>query len=69
MSEIQRALTAAADRFSAAWRRLAWLGECDQHGSAEFHRVFWEWTIMARPANVEAFIKERANKPAQNPTG
>lgn len=47
--------------FYAAYGRLSRRGLCDSPGGAECSRVLREWTAAGRPADVESFIRRRAN--------
>jgi hypothetical protein len=48
-------------RFQETWERLAEQGKCDGFGGMEYRRVRKEWAAAGKPADVEAFIIERAN--------
>jgi hypothetical protein len=47
--------------FDAAWDRLSILGKCDDRGGQEYQRVKEEWLASQRPADIWAFILDRAN--------
>jgi hypothetical protein len=47
--------------FRFVWARLAGQSFCDVLGGREFRRVYVEWRRAGKPANLTAFIMERAN--------
>jgi hypothetical protein len=50
--------------FLAAYTETAAAGQSDALGSIECERVFQEWRKAGRPADILAFIREAANRPA-----
>lgn len=49
-------------RFYREYARLAKAGLCDEPGGAECYRVWAEWIEEGFPADVEAFIRNHANR-------
>ena len=54
-------MDSADQEFWNAYEALSKEGRCDSPGGMEYKRVFKEWTDQGRPANIEHFIKIRAN--------
>jgi hypothetical protein len=52
------------DPFWRTYERLSQEGACDSPGGAEYERVREEWLAAEQPADVEAFIRSRANADA-----
>lgn len=50
--------------FNATWRELATWTVCDEFGGAEYRRVLEEYIAAGCPVDVEAFIREAANRPS-----
>jgi hypothetical protein len=48
-------------RFLRTWRALASKGFCDGEGSREFFPIRKQWIADGMPADVENYIKKRAN--------
>lgn len=53
--------------FNVAYGKLARVGACDSLGGMESERVRAEWEASGRPADVESFIRIRANIGAPDP--
>ena len=49
------------DAFDHTYHRLSALGACDAVFGCEHARVKREWITSDRPADIEAFIRRRAN--------
>ena len=49
------------DAFDRTYQRLSELGACDAVFGREHARVWREWVDAGRPADIEAFIRARAN--------
>ena len=47
--------------FNEVWSRLSDQGVCDGDEGAEHRRVKSEWVRSGKPADIEAFIRRRAN--------
>jgi hypothetical protein len=47
--------------FQAAYERLSEDGHCDSYGGMESERVYREWVECGKPADLDAFICDRAN--------
>jgi hypothetical protein len=53
-------------RFRKTYLRLSEVGKCDDFGGEESQRVWSEWLYCDKPADVKAFIVERAHCPSHN---
>jgi hypothetical protein len=71
MSEAQylRWLNRQVDGFCSVWEFLARQGLCDAPGSAEYHRVFFQWVQAELPDPVCLFIGKNANRPPAKEKG
>ncbi len=57
----KRKPSTAMSEFETAYEELSQVGACDSPGGAEYRRVKHEWVEAGRPADVQRFIRVRAN--------
>ena len=55
------------DAFDMIWDLLALAGECDERGGMEYTRCRLEWDTHGATSAARAFIRNRANIPAEVP--